>query len=57
MDPDQAARAAMSRLRDRLEATGGMIVLDREGRHGAAFSTPNMAWGFRRSGEEHATAG
>ena len=56
-DPNDAARAAIQRLADRLEATGGMIVLDREGRPGAAFSTPNMAWGWRSDTGEHATTG
>lgn len=57
LDPDAAAHAAMDRLHARLGATGGLIMLDREGRHGAAFTTPNMAWGYRRADGEFATTG
>lgn len=45
--PQQAAEAAMERLGTRLGAYGGLIVLDRTGRWGAAFNAPRMAWAVR----------
>jgi L-asparaginase / beta-aspartyl-peptidase len=41
-----AAREAVSILAARTHATGGLIVLDREGRPGFAFNTPRMAYGY-----------
>jgi L-asparaginase / beta-aspartyl-peptidase len=41
-----AAREAVSILATRTHATGGLIVLDREGRPGFAFNTPRMAYGY-----------
>jgi L-asparaginase / beta-aspartyl-peptidase len=57
VDPQAAARAAVTRLEQRLGATGGLIVIDRDGHHGAAFTTPNMAWGVRTVTQENATTG
>jgi L-asparaginase / beta-aspartyl-peptidase len=55
MDPQEAAAAAMERLATRLRATGGLIVLAPDGRSGAAYSTPRMAWGRRDMRGEYAT--
>lgn len=41
-----AANAAVSQLAERAHGTGGLILLDREGRAGFAFSTPRMACGY-----------
>lgn len=40
------ADACLRILERRAHATGGLILLDREGRAAAAFSTPRMAYGF-----------
>ncbi len=58
--PDAAAVAGLERMRQRVQgpgergaagpATGGLIVLDRHGRGGWAFTTPRMARGGWRSG-------
>lgn len=55
MDPQDAAAAAVERLATRLRATGGLIVLSPDGRSGAAYSTPRMAWGRRDMRGEYAT--
>lgn len=47
--PQAAAEAAIDRLRRRLEAHAGLILLDRRGRTGVAFNTPRMAWAMRTS--------
>jgi beta-aspartyl-peptidase (threonine type) len=44
-DAQSAADAAVRRLMDRTNGAGGLIVVDRMTRVGAAFSTPMMAWG------------
>jgi len=41
-----AARQAVSILAARTHATGGLIVLDRQGQPGFAFNTPRMAYGY-----------
>lgn len=41
-----AAREAVRLLAERGGATGGLILLDREGHTGYAFNTPRMAWGL-----------
>lgn len=41
-----AAREAVRLLAERAKATGGLILLDREGNPGYAFNTPRMAWGL-----------
>ena len=41
-----AARQAVQVLARRTHATGGLILLDREGNPGWAFNTPRMAYGY-----------
>jgi len=41
-----AARKAVDLLASRTQATGGLILLDRDGTPGFAFNTPRMAYGF-----------
>jgi beta-aspartyl-peptidase (threonine type) len=41
-----AARASVDILASRTRATGGLIVLDREGNPGWAFNTPSMSYGY-----------
>ncbi|MGH9717343.1 MAG: isoaspartyl peptidase/L-asparaginase family protein [Candidatus Acidiferrales bacterium] len=43
------ADACVRILKHRAHATGGLILLDREGRPAAAFSTPQMAYGYVES--------
>jgi beta-aspartyl-peptidase (threonine type) len=38
-----AADAVIQRLKDRVSGTGGVILIDKEGRTGFAFNTPRMA--------------
>ncbi|HEU0369936.1 MAG TPA: isoaspartyl peptidase/L-asparaginase, partial [Candidatus Acidoferrum sp.] len=45
-----AAREAVSVLAARTRATGGLILLDREGNPGFAFNTPRMAYGYVANG-------
>ena len=47
--PQAAAEKALALLRERVQGTGGLIVLDKSGRVGAAFTTPNMVHAFRTS--------
>jgi beta-aspartyl-peptidase (threonine type) len=42
----QAAREAIHLLASRTRATGGLILLDRDGHPGFAFNTPRMAHGY-----------
>jgi L-asparaginase / beta-aspartyl-peptidase len=44
-----AARASVDLLARRTHATGGVILLDREGNPGWAFNTPRMAYGYVQS--------
>jgi hypothetical protein len=44
-------------LRDRLQATAGVIVVDRRGEPGVAFTTPQMAWAIGRAGTGSSGAG
>jgi beta-aspartyl-peptidase (threonine type) len=46
LGPQQAAEEAVRLLKERGKGTGGLILLDREGRPGFAFSTPHMAYGY-----------
>jgi L-asparaginase / beta-aspartyl-peptidase len=48
--PDVAARKAVDILAARTHATGGLILLDGEGRPGFAFNTPRMAYGYVAQG-------
>jgi L-asparaginase / beta-aspartyl-peptidase len=41
-----AARASVKVLADRTKASGGLILLDRQGNPGFAFNTPRMAYGY-----------
>ena len=43
---DLAAREAVHLLAKRTRATGGLILLDRQGLPGFAFNTPRMAYGY-----------
>jgi beta-aspartyl-peptidase (threonine type) len=43
-DPQSAADAAVKLLSRRTSGAGGLIIVDREGRFGASFSTPHMTW-------------
>jgi beta-aspartyl-peptidase (threonine type) len=45
-----AAREAVKILARRTQATGGLILLDREGNPGFAFNTPRMAYGYAAKG-------
>ena len=47
--PQAAADAAVRLLSQRTSGQGGLIVIDRQGRIGASFSTPDMAWMGRNS--------
>ena len=53
--PQDAAEAAIERLGTRLDAHGGLILLDRTGRIGVAFNAYRMAWGLRTAAESTAT--
>ncbi len=44
--PQDAANAAVRLLAERAHGTGGLILLDREGRPGVAFNTLRMAYGY-----------
>jgi L-asparaginase / beta-aspartyl-peptidase len=44
--PERAANAAIQLLSNRGKGTGGLILLDRKGKPGFAFSTPRMAYGY-----------
>lgn len=43
---DAVASECVQMLARRAQSTGGLILLDREGRPGAAFNTPRMAYGY-----------
>jgi L-asparaginase / beta-aspartyl-peptidase len=43
-DAQAAADAAIKLLSRRTAGAGGLIIVDRSGRFGASFSTPNMTW-------------
>ena len=42
-----AAEDSIAHLTNRTGGRGGLIVVDREGRVGFAYSTPNMAYAYR----------
>jgi beta-aspartyl-peptidase (threonine type) len=46
LSADQAAARTVRLLAERGKGTGGLILLDREGRPGFAFNTPHMAYGY-----------
>ncbi len=45
--PELIAPQAISYLESRLNGNGGLILLDRQGRYGIAYNTPQMSWGVR----------
>lgn len=47
--PQFVVEACVRKLAHRAHTTGGLILLDREGRPAAAFNTPRMACGYVRS--------
>jgi beta-aspartyl-peptidase (threonine type) len=51
-----AARASVDILVHRTQATGGLILLDRDGNPGWAFNTPRMAYGYVQSDGSIVTA-
>lgn len=44
--PNDAARQAIEMLARRVGGTGGIIMVDRNGRIGFSFNTPRMAWAY-----------
>ncbi len=48
----EAAEASVKLLAERARGTGGLILLDREGRPGFAWNTTRMAFGYVERGEE-----
>lgn len=52
--PQQAAEEALRYLNARLDAHGGIIMVDAKGRIGLAHTTSRMAWALRTSAEESA---
>jgi beta-aspartyl-peptidase (threonine type) len=48
----EAADRAIRLLGERVHGTGGLILIDRQGRIGASFSTPSMAFGYRNDSGE-----
>jgi hypothetical protein len=51
-----AARASVDILASRTRATGGLILLDRDGNPGWAFNTPRMSYGYVKSDGSIVTA-
>ena len=51
----RAAREAVRVLAERGRGTGGLILLDREGRPGYAFNTPRMAYALVDDGGRFVT--
>jgi beta-aspartyl-peptidase (threonine type) len=51
-----AARESVDLLARRTHATGGLILLDRDGNPGWAFNTPRMSYGYVQSGGRIVTA-
>jgi len=49
LDPHAVAEKALALLAERTAGTGGLIIVGRQGRVGAAFTTPRMAYAFRTS--------
>jgi isoaspartyl peptidase/L-asparaginase-like protein (Ntn-hydrolase superfamily) len=52
LSPEQASGATLTHLKRRLNGHGGLILLDRIGRHGLAHNTARMACGIRTTVEE-----
>lgn len=55
VDPMAAAREAVRLLAERGRGTGGLILLDRQGRPAYAYSTPRMAYGLVEDSGEFVT--
>lgn len=51
-EPQDVADRAIRLLRQRVQGTGGLILVDCQGRIGAAFSTPSMALAYRSANGE-----
>jgi L-asparaginase / beta-aspartyl-peptidase len=51
-----AARSSVDILASRTQATGGLILLDRDGNPGWAFNTPRMSYGYVQSDGRIVTA-
>lgn len=49
-DPQPNAQRAIDLLAQRTGGRGGIILVDRFGRIGAAFNAAHMTWGYRRAG-------
>lgn len=52
--PEWSAQEAMNYLKQRVNAHGGIIVLDPAGHIGIAHNTPRMAWGYKTMGRQDA---
>lgn len=46
LSSQQVADACIRLLATRAKGTGGVIIIDRDGRPGVAFNTPRMAYGY-----------
>jgi beta-aspartyl-peptidase (threonine type) len=51
-DPQAAAEKAVALLQERTQGRGGLLIVDRKARVGAAFSTARMAYAFRTSNSD-----
>ena len=51
-DPQTAAKQVLALLEDRTAGRGGLIVVDPQGRIGAAFTTSHMAHAYRSTGSD-----
>lgn len=53
-EPQLVAQEAIGYLSARLNGTGGLILLDRTGRFGISYNTPQMTWGVKSAEREEA---
>ncbi len=51
-DPQAAAEKAVALLQERTQGRGGLLIVDRAGHFGAAFTTARMAYAFRTSNSD-----
>lgn len=51
--PELASNEAITYLKSRLQAHGGIILLDTQGRFGIAHNTPRMAWAYKNISREN----
>jgi beta-aspartyl-peptidase (threonine type) len=56
-DPQAAAGNVVRLLSERTDGTGGLIVIDRAGRMGVAYSTPDMSWSGRTTAARSGISG